>query len=71
MSRAAHLSCCTCGFAGRYPDLSSTAEQDLGFGTCDRHTTTAVPFRSGSTGPTGVEQLGSQHYVGWLSVPRG
>ena len=71
MSRAAPLSGCTCGFAGRYPVPSSTAEQDLGFGTQDRHTTAAVPFRSGSTGPTGVKQLGSQQYVGWRSLPRG
>ena len=59
VSRAAPLSCCTCGFAEQYPVPSSTLEQDLGFGTRDRHTTAAVLFRSGSMGPTGVKQLGS------------
>ena len=70
VSRAAPLSGCTCGFDGRYPVPSSTAEQDLGFGTRDPHTTAAVRFKSGSTGPTGVKQLGSPQYVGWRSFPR-
>ena len=59
VSRAAPLSGCTCRFAGRYPVPSSIMEQDLGFGTRDRHTTAAVLFRSGSTGPTEVKLLGS------------
>ena len=70
VSRTAPLSCCTCGFAGRYPVPSSTAKQDLGFGTRDRHTTATLLFRSGSTCPTGVKQLGSLQYVGWRLLPR-
>ena len=54
VSRAAPLSGCICGFARRYPVPSSIVEQDLGFGTRDRHPTAAVLFRLGSTGPTEV-----------------